>query len=452
MATSSITESSANRFLKSANDRDVLSCKKITGLSLIKLNSGGSWRWRYKSATGKRRVVTIDSFSMMKPEQAANQVQRWKADNIDPLEQKGLRREQALSEEEAATKRKLGFYLDNHYKAHMKRSWKQKNATANYNRIAKQFESLIDRDMSGITDDDIKEWRKDRESKGAKHATIKRDYGSLTTMINDAVRNKVITENPLKNYKLAAPSLSDQESSGGDKAKRRMLTRDEVSGILNGLDRFSDEIRQQRRSSRTHGKPELPDLDKFHYPHWFVPFCHLALHTGMRVGDLYTLTWQELNIQFGRLIKETQKSQHAKRHGKQPVVIDLTLNKMTQEIMGHWHEDMGKPIEGLVFPSPRNGNVMTGQAHRNPWNQVKALGEIDSGLDFYSLRHHFISATLSAGVSVFTVAKLAGHKGVDMILEHYGHLCPDRASEALDIVATSLQQKTSLSTIDQAGR
>ncbi len=106
--------------------------------------------------------------------------------------------------------------------------------------------------------------------------------------------------------------------------------------------------------------------------------------------------------------------------------------------MGDWHKDTGNPTSGLVFPSPVTGLTMGRQAHRKPWKRVKELGGLPDTLNFYSLRHHFISALLAAGVSVFMVAKLVGHKGPEMILEHYGHLCPDQAAEALDIVARSV--------------
>mgnify|MGYP001292796861 CR=1 FL=1 len=88
-----------------------------------------------------------------------------------------------------------------------------------------------------------------------------------------------------------------------------------------------------------------------------------------------------------------------------------------------------------------------GEKHRPEKQQdteIKAFGEVDSGLVSYALRHHFISAMLANGVDVFAVAKLAGHKGVEMILDHYGHLCPNRAGEAIDIVAATIQKQNIL--------
>jgi integrase len=433
---SSITETTANRFLKTAEIRDVLSCKKMTGLSLIKLDKGGSWRWRY-SINGKRRVMTIGSYAAIKPQQAAEKVAHWISNEIDPLAEKKARSMAAIDEEAASKHRKLQNYLDNYYLPYMERSWKLKNAKSNYDRITRRFPDLLSSDMIEVNGADIDRWQIKRENTGAKYSTIRRDYGALKTLLNTAVRDKVILTNPLANHILKLPKLADQKSD--DKESRRMLTPKEIRGILSGLDMFAEEIRGQRRNSRAHGKANLPDLDKRNHPHWFIPFCHLALHTGLRSGDLYTLTWNELNINFGRLVKECEKSKHARRHQKKVATVDMQLNPVIKKIMTDWRED--NPDSELVFPSPKNGGVMDSQAHRNPWNQVKTFGEVDSKLVFYALRHHFISAMLANGVDVFAVAKLAGHKGVEMILDHYGHLCPNRAGEAIDIVAATIQKQ-----------
>ena len=176
------------------------------------------------------------------------------------------------------------------------------------------------------------------------------------------------------------------------------------------------------------------------YPHWFIPFTHLALHTGLRTGDLRTLTWAELNIKFGRLIKTAEKSKVAVRHDKKPAVIDLKLNDRIKIIMADWWKDQDRPRDGLVFPSPRGGKLLDTMATRAPWLRVKKLGAIDAGLVFYSFRHHFISARLAAGVPMFTVARMAGHKSVAMIEQHYGHVCEQHQDEAVDVVSEAIKR------------
>jgi len=46
-------------------------------------------------------------------------------------------------------------------------------------------------------------------------------------------------------------------------------------------------------------------------------------------------------------------------------------------------------------------------------------------MDFYSLRHNFISQLVAKGYDLMSIASLAGHSDIQMIINHYGHLQPD---------------------------
>lgn len=441
----SITESAADEFERVAAERDTKFCTMQPGLHLIKLKRGCSWRYRYEDATGKRKTVTIGKLSQLKPEQAARKVIDWLDNEADPLTEKKQRREQALSEAEQAERRTLRHYLENGYQSHMA-AWKPQNAKANEQRIRLYFDDLLDKDMTTITRRYILNTWQPEASKGRAHDTVKRAFGSLKTLLAQAVQDEVIGSSPLEGIKLKPPVHAKQEKQEAkkedDKESRRPLTDVEISGIMTGLDAYAEEIRVARRNSRKHGKSYLADLDAVNYPHWFIPFTHLALHTGLRTGDLRTLTWKELNIQFGRLIKTTEKSKVALRHEKKPAVVDLKLNDRIKEIMTKWWSDQGKPDSGLVFPSPHGGKMLDTMATRAPWKRVKELGGIDEDLVFYAFRHHFISARLAAGESLFKVARMAGHKSVAMIEEHYGHLCEHDQNEAMDVVSDALDRVT----------
>jgi len=444
-AITTITLAAASDFLSKNEINQQLGCKAIPGFFLLKLTNGGVWKYRYTDALGSRRTSKVGTFAALKPEMAASIVLSWIEDGIDPVREKATRKQVAVKAAQLREHRTLRYYLENYYMPHMERSWKLQNAKNTYGRLWKHFNKLLDRDMATIDKADVDEWQLDVEEQGRSYATIRRTYGALKTLLSHAVQNGAIETDPLANHKLLEPTLKDQNSSKHDpkQSERRLLTNGEVQAIHTGLDLFAEEIRQQRRNSRKHGKPDLPDLDQPNYPHWFIPFCLLALHTGLRPGDLYTLTWDELNITFGRLTKICEKTSHAARRERKPAVVEMKLNNTIKATMSDWHKDRGKPKTGLVFPSPVTGREMDSQAHRGPWSHVKRLGGLPDSLNFYSLRHHFISALLAAGVDLFTVAKLVGHKGPDMILEHYGHLCPKQAEEALDIVANTVTVKNS---------
>jgi integrase len=223
-----------------------------------------------------------------------------------------------------------------------------------------------------------------------------------------------------------------------------MLTSEELAGLNKGITLFAEELREQRRSSRKHGKAYLPDLDLVAYPHWFIPYFHLGLQTGMRPGDLYTLTWQELNLTFRRLVKMPGKT----LHHKNPAKLDLPLSDDIYNVMALWHAQQGSPTDGLVFPSTvskntsdkqPNGKPFDKKAHGRAWARVLHLGGVDPKLHFYSLRHHFISALVASGAPLLSVAKLVGHKSATMIELHYGHLAKSTAADLMRSFSETLR-------------
>ena len=434
----SITDTKARRFLADSEERATLWCDRITGFHLMKLRKGGSWRYRYQDATGKRRVATVGKYPSMKPQQAAERAQDWRNDGVDVLADKERTRREAEQAAALARHRTLRNYLEGPYLRHQDR---KKTGHETLAIIRHNFADLLDRDMESLTRSDIQEWQHRREAEGRAHATLKRAFGALKTMLRHATRQDppLLKESPIERVTLDDPTDREraQQLSVSRAAARRLLTDDEIQRLHEGLAAFGEEIRQQRRNSRKHGKHYLPDLDAVAHPHWFIPFAYSAMYTGMRPGDLYSLTWQELNIPFGRLVKVPEKT----RHHPAPARITMDLPDELVSIMREWWEQHDKPDDGLVFPSAVTGYKMDKKAHSKAWRRVKALGGLDDGLTFYALRHHFISTLVAAGVPLLTVARLVGHKSASMIETHYGHLCPAAAKDALDVFSKRVARR-----------
>jgi integrase len=298
--------------------------------------------------------------------------------------------------------------------------------------------------MDEITSEHIEAWQDKKAKSGLAYNTIKRNYSALKTIIRQAITDKVIKSTQLDGFKLRDPSFKEQkaikERADQLAKKRRLLTNGEIASLHNGLDLFAELIRKQRRNSRAHGKPYLADLDNVSLPHWFIPFCHFALHTGLRTGDLYSLTWQELNLNFAKLKKVTGKSTRSIRKGGVGTLVEMKLNQRIHSIMKQWWKQNKKPQTGLVFVSPITGGEFDMGSHNKPWKKVKELAGLPPELNFYSLRHHFISSLVSQGIPMLAVAKLAGHRSTEMIERHYGHLCEVQAAKAIDILGDKIDQ------------
>lgn len=437
MMKTSITEQAARRLADRGGAQEIIFCERITGLHLKNLQKPGlaAWRYRYTDASGKRRVYTLGKYPAMSPAKAASLALGLQESGADPFAVRDTRKQ----DQRRAAARTVRAYLSGPYKLvqSRKRSGKQ-----TLQRITLAFPELLDRPLESLRPADIRAWQARKEADGHAYATMVRDFGALKTMLNDAAAEDppLIDVNPLAKVTLKRPADTDRARAlaAKRKAARRMLTDDELKALFNGLEAFAAQRRAERANSRAHGRAYLPDTSGLKWSaHWFVVFCYVALYTGLRPGDLYTLTWQELNVRFARLVKVPEKT----RDHANPAQVTMTLAEPLRPIINEWWTHAGKPANGLVFPSPKGGAQMDRQAHSKPWRDVKTLAGLPDSLTFYALRHHFISALVAGGVPIFTVARLAGHKGVGMIESHYGHLSPDAADKAMAIFAQSMPQR-----------
>ncbi len=431
----SITEDQADEFLISADYGKSLWCKRITGLHLKKFKKGGSWRYYYQDATGHRRIATIGRYPAMKPQGAALRAGAWRNQGADVLAEKQQKKKAAILEKAQSEHRLMRDYLETIYTRHQER---KKSGIETLGLIKSNFGAFLDRDMASLSRADIMKWQIAKEKEGRAHATLTRAYGALKTMLRHATKQDpaILTHNPLDGITLERPTDAEKARtlSARKNETRRMLSDDEIQALHKGLDEFARELREQRRNSRAHGKPELPDLDAVTFPHWAIPFTYTALYTGFRTGDLYSLTWQEANLRFKRITKTPEKT----RHHPEPAQITINMVEPLHAVLFAWWQQQGKPESGLVFPSPITDRRMDKKAHSKPWAHIKRLGGLPPSLTFYALRHHFISVLIARGTPIFTVARLVGHKSTKMIESHYGHLCPESAEQALNLLAESV--------------
>ncbi|WP_286888606.1 tyrosine-type recombinase/integrase [Pseudoalteromonas sp. ESRF-bin5] len=428
----SITQAKLSVFKKEADPRQQLGCDKISGFFYIKLSSGGAWRLRYTDLLGKRRTATIADANV-KPSQAAAEAISWKAklrEGIDPLSYKeALAQQQREAEQLKAANVYLtvGAFYESIYTPHKLDNYRYGAGTLKV--IKHNFEHLFNRDMDKLNSADILQWYNKRKGKGIKRSTLVRDFGAFKAMLNFAtqplkgVNEPILKVNPIKSFTLPALTIKEQDELEAHNEKlshqRDIFSNEVKQKISTGLQLYSDNLKKKRRSSIAHGKSHLVNLDNLTYPHWFIPFCHIARLTGMRPSDIYALKWENLLFnQFNdqtTLIFTPSKTKKAENSRK----IKFPVTGELKHVFDSWAAQQAQVKKGLIFKSERTNKSLERKAHLRHWKQVKALGGVPEGLDFYSFRHNFISGLVARGVPVLTIAGLVGHKDGSMIATNY---------------------------------
>lgn len=444
-AETSITKAKVNTFKKTANLNDQLGCDLIKGFHLkktrnestkknnkgetVKVNARFVWRYRYTDAGGKRRTVTIGDYDAFPaPKEAAGVANSWKYKEVDPLEEKKKKTAEKQAQEQEEAKRqylKLGAYFKQYEKV-------IPDSPDVLRKIEVEFKHLFDREMDKLTPQDITAWYNKRKGAGCKRSTLVGYFGALKAMLNHAAGKKkgeqndnpILEVNPLRDYSLPKMTKSERQQALIEKdeqlAKRDIFSDEIKQKIDIGLQKYAEELREQRRRSRKHGKPHLQDLDKVAYPHWFIPFCAIARLTGMRPSDIYALRWSNIHTndlqRTQTLIFTPKKTQHKSDN---PITVKFPIPPMLKAVLDNWRNQQGVQDNGLIFKSERTGRELERKAHLKHWEHIKQLGELPNDLQFYSFRHNFISGLVRDGIPLIKIAKLVGHSDTTMIVQNY---------------------------------
>jgi integrase len=154
------------------------------------------------------------------------------------------------------------------------------------------------------------------------------------------------------------------------------------------------------------------------------PVLITALHTGLRRGELFALTWEDVDFKLGFI-----RVLHTKNGERREIPMTNTLRATLQHLPRRLSSDYvfpGKTGHGLVDIRKR--------FHR-------ALQEAGiHGVVFHDLRHTFASHLVMAGVDLMTVKEFLGHKDMKMTLR-YAHLAPDYKRAAITRLDTYMDTR-----------
>jgi integrase len=148
-------------------------------------------------------------------------------------------------------------------------------------------------------------------------------------------------------------------------------------------------------------------------PH-LLPVVTVALHTGMRKGEILGLTWER--VDFARGVLQLEHTKSGRRR-------DVPMNRAVDEALA---ELPGPKAEGFVFRKRDGrawGNIRT--AFEDACREAKV-----ENFRFHDLRHTCASWLVMKGRSLKEVQEILGHREFTMTLR-YAHLSPDRLREAV---------------------
>lgn len=180
---------------------------------------------------------------------------------------------------------------------------------------------------------------------------------------------------------------------------------------------------------------ELEKLMALNISQYKKDMIQIGFRTGMRIGEILTLRWEDINFEEGYLIVNRTLSVY---NGGKPYINApktqtsyraIDLDSALMAVLRMRHEEQS-PKSGFVFVK-KNGKIYSRQAvgFRNLCRQA---GIPPRG--FHSLRHTHVSYILSHKINPDVAQKRAGHANPDITLRIYNHVLPDMQREVTKLM------------------
>lgn len=205
-------------------------------------------------------------------------------------------------------------------------------------------------------------------------------------------------------------------------------------------------------------RDEQAHLLRASYQHRYGVFIRLVLTSGLRMGELLGLRWEDLDLHanllhirrtLNRLNKIGLPTDYA--GPKTEIVIDEPksqnsirsiplLPAAVQDLLG-WRgiQEQDRSLagdtyqlSGFIVTNPQGGYIEP-RTFKDYYNQMLTLAGLRH-FTFHALRHTFASRALEQGMDAKTLSILLGHASVSFTLDTYTHVLNDHKWEGMQLM------------------
>lgn len=236
-----------------------------------------------------------------------------------------------------------------------------------------------------------------KKKQEASEWSARKYYGSLASAFEKAVHWELIKENPFRKVKKPKPP--------------------EVLPLF-----FSEQEFEALLS-------KVPNKD-------FRELCITALFSGLRLAELLSLRWNDLDF-LSKIIQIKNSEIFTTKSRKNRIVpMSEDLYTLLRE-----RKDNIKCESAFVFHN-KKGKPLKEQTISQQFKKYVIAAKINNRLHFHSMRHSFATHLVKKGVPLFAIQKLLGHS-TSKTTEIYSHLLPQQLHREVNILAGLFNLKSS---------
>ncbi len=268
--------------------------------------------------------------------------------------------------------------------------------------------------LGNLTPTHVRGLYREKLGSGSSPRTVQYIHTTLRKALRDAVSDELIPRNVADGIKAPRPKKKEINPLNPDQAKT-----------------FLHAIRGDR----------------------FEALYVLAVHCGLRQGELLGLNWADVDLEVGKLrVRRTlslTRSGHVYEQPKNWKGRSIELTQAASEALRVHLIRQLEEIEGLGDNYQDKGLIFPGERGQ-PMRPYTLTGKLERILEraglphirFHDMRHTCATLLLSKGVHPKFVQELLGHATISITLDTYSHVIPAMGDQTRKAMEDALSQAT----------
>lgn len=269
--------------------------------------------------------------------------------------------------------------------------------------------------ITSITSRDIQQYINELTDKGYSYSTIKKAYNAIHASLKYALDQDYIRKNPCVGIKLPK----------------------QIQRAKSNIEYFTDrEVDLIVTSALFKYK-----TGRYKYKHGYA--IVILLNTGLRVGELLALKWDNIDMVNRQIYVNETRSQVKERDGDEYKYVTKDRSTKTQSScryvpINDKAADAFDYFKGLGYHSKyvmanSDNNVITYRNLFRVLSNILEANNIDHG-SLHTLRHTFATRLFRSGVDIKVISELLGHSDISITYDIYTHVIQEQKKKAVDIL------------------
>lgn len=261
-------------------------------------------------------------------------------------------------------------------------------------------------------------------AKGYSPKTVVKRKTILHNIMGRAVAEGILSRNPV-DY-----SIPVRQGT----SKRTIIAPDDLNRILSGA---QEVYRKELARNRCHGQI-----------FFLYPVLMTAYHTGMRIGEIFALRWENVDL-AERIIRVRENISEAKDEDGNVRLIcgtPKTANSVrdidiSDELCSLLHSI--KPYgsqEGIVFTT-KSGKYISPTNFSRVWRRLLKSVGLAGKYKLHEFRHTHTTILMAQGINPASISKRLGHASTQTTLNVYSHAVNADGRRMADVFNTHMTDK-----------